>query len=307
MPRSSATTSDRLAADAQERAFLAFARSIPAELSRSPSLAMVLLESPRSADAQAVTRAVTRSGLPVELVNTNIAQCEQFGAELRAGHCLPVGSAHFVRACMHLAGIEAPRWTCYPRELARYMLQAPRRTTAAACLQMPRPVFVKAVTGKAFSGFVLREEAQMGAFDRLQLHSLLRLAPDTPVWMAHALELISEWRYYVLYGEVLGYARYEPPAKVATASGFQPPLEEMSTMIAATPHDGGYALDVAVLAGGELTLLGVRDAWALSFVAGAPHQPEPLDYLKLLWTRWAQIYLEARDRVAANSAGGEGT
>jgi len=271
-------------------------RSAPAPM-RVPSLRMLLIEHPTSTESAEAARAVQSNGLRIDLVKATAADCLKYAPQLRAGLCMPVGSAAFIRSCMALAGVQEPKWTCYPRELSGHMLQAPRRMTVGAALAGARPIFLKPVFGRPFSGFILRPEGYMDAHGLRQLDAMLQLSPATAIWSARALAFASEWRYYVLYGEVIGFARYYPVGGAVA----HPEIEEISTIIAAIPHDAAYALDVAVLENGESTVIGVRDAWALELVTDGPHRPEAIDYLRLLWTRWAELILEARDRAAANS------
>lgn len=266
---------------------------------RVPSLRTLLIERPTRLEGATAARAVQGSGLRIDLVQATTADADKLAPQLRAGLCMPVGSAAFVRTCMALAGIEEPKWTAYPRELSGHMLQTPRRVSIAAALAGPRPKFLKALSGRPFSGFILRPESEMDAHGLRQLEALLDLSPTTSIWSAQALAFAAEWRYYVLYGEVIGFAQYFPRPSAAPAQ--HPEIEEISAIIAAIPHDAAYALDVAVLESGETTVVGVRDAWALELVGEGPHGPEALDYLRLLWARWAELLLEARDRAAANS------
>jgi hypothetical protein len=267
---------------------------------RVPCLRTVLIEHPASLEGATAARAVQDGGLRVDLVKaTTAAAAHKFAPQLRAGLCMPVGSLAFVRNCMALAGIEEPKWTSYPRELSGHMLQSPHRVSIAAALTGPRPRFLKAVSGRSFSGFILRHESEMDAHGLRQLSALLDLNPATSIWSAQALAFESEWRYYVLNGEVIGFAQYFPLHNPTPSQ--HPGIEEISTIIAAIPHDAAYALDVAVLKSGETTVVGVRDAWALELVGVGPQRPAAIDFLRLLWARWAELILEARDRVAANS------
>lgn len=255
-----------------------------------PSLRRVIVEEPDSPEVRAVVHAIRTEGLPFIVTHAPGPTFNRFSAELRLGTCLPVGSIGFVQACMALAGIPPPQWSCYPRPLAKHLLQAPHCITAGAALQAGTPTFIKPVMGKSFAGFVLRPYSELDDRAREQLVALSRLDPATPVWAAHALTLCSEWRYYVLSGDVIGFGCY---ARSGGDPAVHPPLEEIGTIVAAVPNDAAYALDVGVLASGELTLVALRDAWALDLVGGGAHAPLPLDYLKLLWMRWVKLLLDS--------------
>lgn len=298
-PKTASLVLDRIRSPAPDLASaFGFGHSRPTPIS-SPVLRQVLLQEPRSLEGWAVSSAVRAAGLPIDIQHCRSADAGRHVPELRGGTCMPVGSAEFVRACMQHAGISDPKWTVYPRELGGHMLQHPRRMTAASALRARKPIFVKPDQGKPFRAFVLHaDRSKMTDHANVQLERLLELPPATRVWTAEALNLVSEWRYYVMNGEVIGFARFLPANSQLLPC---PLLEEISTVIAAIPNDAAYALDVGVLETGETTVTAVRDAWALELVAVGDHRPDTLDYLKLLWTRWSSLILEARQRAAANS------
>jgi len=118
------------------------------------------------------------------------------------------------------------------------------------------------------------------------------------VWIGAPLNISSKWRYYVLDSDVIGYAPFQ-----ATTKNTECPPEpaEVSAIVARIPPEAtAYALDVAVLADGQTTLLTVRDAWGLDLLASGPNKPHPLEFLTFLWRRWSSQALQRRTE-AANS------
>lgn len=260
---------------------------------RIPCLRHLLLQHPGGADTWAAASAVRAARLPIRLSRANPGDAHWYANELRAGMCMPVGTPDFVRGFMHVAGISEPRWTCYPGELARHMLQHPRRVTAIAALTAAKPIFVKPVYGQPFKAFVLRaDRADMDAQANAQLERLLQLPRAGPVWVAKTLDIVSEWRYYVLYGEVIGFAHFFPLAEDDLPA---PGIDDISAAIAATPHDAAYAIDFALLRSDQTTVTAVRDAWGLELIPFGPDKPDNMDFLRLLWTRWSRLMRRVLD------------
>ena len=106
-----------------------------------------------------------------------------------------------------------------------------------------------------FAAFVLRQdESEMTAQDLAALGQLLELPHDEHVWVAAELPLASEWRYCVLFGEVIGYSPITP----VTPGTPEPDLEEVSGIVTRLPTDIPVAINMGVLEDGTTTLLRVR-------------------------------------------------
>jgi hypothetical protein len=260
-----------------------------------PHLRVLLLEDPPKGSFD-FRDALRGERLVLAQVISSLFRVQEHAGALRAGICLPVGSAGFVRACMRAAGIDEPRWDCYPRALTDHMLGHPRRVSVGVALQWDKPVFVKPVFGSPFHAFVLRTSRdESSSWENAQLERLLDLPRGATVWVSHVLPIAAQWRYYVLNGEVIGYAPCTPAAHTTA-----PSIEEVSSIVAAAPKKGAFALDVAVLRDGATSLLCVRDAWAVEWYPGS-EAPRPLAFLHFLWIRWSSLLLERR-QVAANSS-----
>lgn len=216
-------------------------------------------------------------------------------AELAAGRMLPVGSVEFVRRAMALAGKPEPQNMSYPDALRDHLLRDVRRLRAGLVLGH---WFVKPTTTKAFTGFVFdtfTDPASLGDHDREQHDAFMALGADEPVWVSEPVTFVSEVRYYVLDGRVLGSARYDDhddgqgQDRCAVPSPM-PDIETVNSMIERMSADReapiAYALDAGVLSTGETALVEANDAWALGYYSGSlSHE----DYLRMLWARWQQI------------------
>jgi hypothetical protein len=121
-------------------------------------------------------------------------------------------------------------------------------------------------------------------------------APDTPFWIAPYHRFASEWRVYILRGEIIGMGRYDD-RDVDDTHSF-PDMDIVGQMVSAyTKHDApaGFGLDVGVSEGpggenpfedGRTKLVEVNDGWALGLYKGTC---SPRDYLRLLEARWTDI------------------
>jgi hypothetical protein len=269
---------------------LGFAHSEP------PSLATILLADIEHGPGQQFAKAVWNSRNRVRVIAAPAMRMNRFASELASGSCLPVGNGAYVRQAMDVTGIEPPVWNCYPAVLDSHMRYRAHRTSASNALRWPKPVFVKPAVYGQFRGFVMRDDcATMSEDDNRQLDRLLGLPRREPVWVCHPLEISSNWRYYVHRGDVAGYARLAGPERP------EPHPEEVSAIVAAGPSHLAYALDIAVLKDGATALLGARDAWGLEPISG-PNAPAPIDLLRMLWSRWRQLYQRGQQPISAGQS-----
>jgi hypothetical protein len=222
----------------------------------------------------------------------SISRCQIDGlvghqAQLRGGGCLPVGSVEFVSAAMDLADIARPTPDPYPSRLAPWFFRAIERRHAGG---IAGRCFVKpAARLKAFDGFVLdpgTPSLSMTEHAQEQLAALQQLGPDEMVWVCEPVEFLSEWRYYVQGGSILGSARYDPDGPDDAP---QPLATDVEQAIVAYGRHEAHALDMGVLSTGQTALVEVNDAFAIGLYAGAL---EPHAYLAYLWSRWMSL---ARD------------
>lgn len=197
---------------------------------------------------------------------------------------MPVGSVEFVRHAMGLAGIPEPANLSYPEGCQAYTQRQVWRSTVAQALAMPGTRFIKSAQTKVFTGFVLDPQGvALSPHDQSQYEVLRSLAPDAPVWVSSPVRWVSEFRYYVKDGAVVGYARYDQEAPEEVP---EPDREVVRRCIADLAIAHPYALDMGVMSTGETALVEVNDAWGLGLYGGAM---KPLDYVLLLADRWASL------------------
>lgn len=118
---------------------------------------------------------------------------------------IAVGSVAFVRRALRRLGVE-PRPLDYPPRLRGYLGRNIWQTTwseVRSRIDDPGvPVFVKPVErDKAFSGYVV------GAFR--DLIRTARWPGEMRLWASEPLPFVSEWRYFVRRGQIIGVGHYK--------------------------------------------------------------------------------------------------
>lgn len=205
---------------------------------------------------------------------------------LRAG-ALPVGSVEFVREAMRLARIAEPPSLSYPPELDHLL---GRRIDLMPLHRVRGTRFVKPAKTKLFTGFVWHELALDSAYsehDQEQLQALRSLPPDTMVWVSEPVRFLSEWRFYVLDGDIVSASRYDSDgADEAPSPNAEVVAEGIRALRASPGAPVSWALDAGVLDDGSTVVVEINDAWAIGLYGNAM---SPRDYLRFLVGRWKQI------------------
>lgn len=133
-------------------------------------------------------------------------------------------------------------------------------------------VFVKPIWDvKRFSGTVLDKSE-----DLIKLGGGLE---DIPVWCSEKVNFLSEWRLWVLRGEIIGLNPY------AGRWDLFPDVERMKQAVAAF-HSApcGYALDFGVTDDGRTLLVEASDGYVLRSFGLDPEK-----YVRLLTARWQEL------------------
>lgn len=225
----------------------------------------------------------------VPIKATSLHALDDHATALQQGDTVPIGSVEFIRKAMALAGISEPANISYPESLRRYLRREVTQRTAGSVLGH---WFIKPITTKVFTGFVfdtMENPEHLSGHDREQYNVFLSLPPETPVWISEPVTWRSEFRYYVLNGEVRGEGRYDAAADSMPAPDMFL-VNEMVWALACTKNaPAAFSLDVGVLDTGETALIECNDAWALGYYKGSlAHK----DYIRMLWMRWEQLARE---------------
>ena len=177
----------------------------------------------------------------------------------------------------------------YPEQLSHFLGRSVWLTTLGKVREARSDVFVKPVTQKLFSGFVQKLEEGAGAA-KLDLESRLRviaIPDDTPVWASEVVDFVSEWRAFVLRGNLVGLKHYKgdpfevPDRKVV--------MDAISAMGRGAPQ--AYCLDFGVRTDGpgssyyhQTLLVEVTDAHSVGH-----YGLSSVTYARMLSARWCEL------------------
>lgn len=222
----------------------------------------------------------------IPLWRSALGELDRYAADLVSGTLVPVGSVEFVRRAMAMAGIAEPANLSYPDKLRAYLHRSLEQRPAGEILGR---LFVKPTATKAFTGFIFDtfgETANLGEHDRSGREAFLALDPSVPVWVSEPVAWLSEVRYYVLDGALIGEGRYDDGSDDAPLPA-PAVVGEMVRRFSATPDAPvAFAIDAGVLDCGTTALVEVNDAWALGYYSGTLRASM---YVRMLWRRWRQL------------------
>ncbi|MDA8377405.1 MAG: ATP-grasp domain-containing protein [Planctomycetia bacterium] len=194
---------------------------------------------------------------------------------------MPVGTVEFCRAAMARQGIQEPDPIDYPFSLQEWI-------PYGGHYEIPYGDMPKGWTPENHQGL-------HGKPVRTKLPQQL-WTPTTPFWTAPYHRFASEWRVYVLHGEIIGMGRYDD--RDVDDDHAYPDMNVVHEMVNAyTKYDApaGFGLDVGVSEGpggetpfedGRTKLVEVNDGWALGLYKGTC---SARGYLELLKARWTEI------------------
>lgn len=198
----------------------------------------------------------------------DIEELEDLGLEVGI-----VGYIGDVWRALRKLGKPKPSPLDYPEAL-RYMLGRDiERALLGDVRNRTNPgIFVKPVNHKVFTGFVMT-----GSFD-----DSIRLAPyppDEEVWLSPVVDFLSEYRCYVLRGEVLGAHFYKGDWSRA------PSRKAVEGAVAAWEDQPvSWTLDVGVTSKGETLLIEVNDGYSIG-----NYGLLSTSYAQMLEARWQEL------------------
>ncbi|QJW96263.1 ATP-grasp domain-containing protein [Frigoriglobus tundricola] len=134
------------------------------------------------------------------------------------------------------------------------------------------PVFVKPLSSaKEFAGQVMTTTSDLARVRHLE--------DDLAVQAAEPIAFVSEWRFFVLHGAVIGTAHYKGDC-------FTHP-EAVAVRSAVAAYSGApaaYGIDFGVTADGRTLLVEVNDGFALGC-----YGLDPVLYADMLEARWCEL------------------
>jgi hypothetical protein len=142
------------------------------------------------------------------------------------------------------------------------------------------PVFIKPVELKVFAGGVIQS-------DKNKALVLKDVPAGTDVVVSEVMDIVNEYRVFVLNGEVIGVKQYNQVNSFRDWFTFPSPhyvMNCLSTMNLSGQAPAAYSLDIAVLKDGRSELIEVQDGWSIG-----SYGLDGTDYKRFLMARWAEI------------------
>lgn len=193
---------------------------------------------------------------------------------------LVAGSVQYVHTALEMLGVDIPAPLGFPETLTPWLHRNIEHTTAAAAIERAsgQLIFAKPADQlKAFTG---------GLTNDIEVIDALRtLEPERHVYISDVVEMLAEWRCFVIDGQLRAVEQYAPDIDVCLWP--KPTPEELEPLIDAAHNATGYAsmsVDVARGPGGELIVVELNDGYALG-----SYGIDNDTYYDLLWSRWQQL------------------
>lgn len=139
----------------------------------------------------------------------------------------------------------------YPPVLKDYLCRNIRLGSLREVVNSEEKFFVKPVQHKAFTGFVWQN-------DIMSNRNIIGHSLDTPVWISDPLVIVSEYRSFILSGEILDVRRYKGNWGLAPAREV---VEE--AVCEMTPHAPvAYCLDWGITSCNTTVLVEMNDGFS---------------------------------------------
>jgi len=190
---------------------------------------------------------------------------------------LVVGGTVAVHKALKQIGVPIPPPLNVPESLLSFTGRKLWATTLGDIRQQfqagsPAPVFVKPLTSaKEFAGMVIASPRDLGCVQHLE--------DDLVVQAAESVAFVSEWRYFVLRGTVVGTAHYKGDCFIHPDSAT---ILNAVTTYSVAP--AAYGLDFGVTADRRTLLVEANDGFALGC-----YGLDPVVYAEMLEARWCEL------------------
>nr|WP_255337826.1 ATP-grasp domain-containing protein [Jiella sp. LLJ827] len=187
-----------------------------------------------------------------------------------------IGGIGIVQAALQRMGLPVPVIQTIPEELAAFGRRSIWRASMAearAAVERGESLFIKPLptATKLFNGQVLRTFQDLIA--------TAHLADDLIVECAEVTPFVSEYRAFVLRGDLVGFRHYKGDPLCFPDSGFV-----RATIAAYRSAPAGCAMDFGVCDDGCTRLVEVNDGYA----TGA-YGLSPLRYASVIEARWGEL------------------
>jgi hypothetical protein len=224
-------------------------------------------------------------GVPVVTGSTSMMERGRMPLDRDA---VVAGNVPFVLHALRRLGRPAPVHTPYPTTLApwlhRTVCRHDRLRTVLDQLRLePRPIFIKPAKGwKRFTGFVTQDP------DDPRFNGASR---NAPVWTSEPIDILSEWRAYVVRGQVCAIAfadhggdRHAVPDDMAIRMA-------VDALRRAGDPPAAFVIDFGVDRAGRTVLIEMNDGFSFGAYEGVD--------ASLVWevtvTRWFEAVTDEPD------------
>lgn len=161
----------------------------------------------------------------------------------------------------------------YPKELREFFGRDIETRTLYDIRRMTSPVFIKPVEHKLFTGFVY----DMGIESR---RHIVTQEDDVEVFACKPINIVSEYRSFILDGEVLDCRRYKGDYGVAASRK----IVEEGARIMKDNAPRAFCLDWGVKDSGETILVEMNEGYAFGTYGLLPTL-----YTRMLSARWSEM------------------
>lgn len=240
----------------------------------------VLIQNVSSVETRTISQACMLSN-GIEVKRADISDLQHMTDDLNG--FMPVGSVEFIREFMKISGIIEPENISYPSSIKPMYQRKIEKTTAKEAKLIDGSYFVKPVTTKLFTGFLMCDREFEDQFDIEQFAKYATLPQETEVWISEIVNFVSEYRYYVQDKKIIGMARYD---QNEYEDAPVPDAYFVKSVVDSLPFNHPYTVDIGVLDTGESAVVECNDAWAIGLYGKAL---APKDYLLFLSNRWQSI------------------
>ncbi len=161
----------------------------------------------------------------------------------------------------------------YPDELREFLGRDVRQSTLGEVRRKVEPIFVKPTEHKLFTGFVWTADSE-------SRRRVVTLPDEVPVWVADPIDIVSEYRSFMLYESVIDCRKYKGDwSKAPDRAVVQAAMKRFKKVAPAA-----YVLDWGVTAKGETVLVEANDGMSFGHY-GLP----PVSYARMIAARWYEL------------------
>ena len=190
-------------------------------------------------------------------------------------NAIVVGNIGTVWRALEKLGVPQPPYLLTPECLKPFLGRDEWMSTLGGVRSLAQvPIFIKPLErDKTFTGHVVKV-----------FRDLIETAPfpdDLPVLAQTPVEFSSEWRVFMLKGEVLGVGHYHGDPLLFPDSSV---IKTMLSTYTTTTSPAAYVLDVGITREGQTLLVELNDGYALGAYGLPAHH-----YARLLEARWDEL------------------